>query len=82
VESIQDGIAALRDTPTDALRDRLREAVEQLARTNVEVYGAIYVKTDGDRLITAFKLEEPSPTKRWFYFEYVFTAGGELKLVH
>jgi hypothetical protein len=81
VQSIRDDIASLAANPTDALRDRLQDDVTRLARTNVEVYGAIYVKTDGERLITAFKLEEPSPTKRWFYFEYVFSASGELKLV-
>lgn len=81
VESIRDAIAALAANPTDALRDKLQEDVTRLARTNVEVYGAIYLKTDGERLITAFKIEDPSPTKRWFYFEYEFTSSGELKLV-
>jgi beta-lactamase superfamily II metal-dependent hydrolase len=81
VQKLRDDITALAANPTDALRDRLRDDVTRLARTNVEVYGAIYLKTDGDRLITAFKLEEPSPTKRWFYFEYVFNAAGELTLV-
>lgn len=81
VERVRTDIATLAATPTDALRDRIQADVTRLARTNVEVYGAIYLKTDGDRLITAFKLEEPSPTKRWFYFEYVFQPNGELTLV-
>ena len=38
------------------------------------------MKTDGDRLIAAFKIEAKSDTKKWFYFEYAFTAAGELIL--
>ena len=52
-----------------------------LAKTNVDVYGAIYLKTDGERLITAFKIEASSDTDKWFYYEYAFTPGGELVLI-
>ena len=47
---------------------------------NVEVYGAIYVKTDCKRLITAFKIESESDTKKWFYFEYTLDSNGVLTL--
>jgi beta-lactamase superfamily II metal-dependent hydrolase len=73
-------IDRLATTPTPALKADIRSQVTRLARTNVEVYGAIYVKTDGERLITAFRIEEGSDTDKWFYFEYVFTASGELVL--
>ena len=58
----------------------IREKIQELARANVEVYGAIYLKTDGDRLITAFKLESVSDTKKWFYYEYVIDEAGKLTL--
>ena len=55
--------------------------MNELAKTNVEVYGSIYVKTDGERLIAAFKIESNSPKKKWFYFEYSIDASGKLILV-
>jgi hypothetical protein len=58
--------------------DKIKEAVRRLARSNVEVYGAIYLKTDGQRLITAFKIESGSETEKWFCFRYAFNAQGEL----
>jgi hypothetical protein len=62
------------------LLSRLEAGVRRLGRTNVECYGAIYVKTDGERLIAAFRIEEDSPLERWFYFEYAL-RDGELILV-
>jgi hypothetical protein len=44
-------------------------------------WGAIYLKTDGERLIAAFKIEAGSPTKKRFYFEYELDATGQLSLV-
>ena len=49
------------------------DLVDRLARSNVQVYGAIYLKTDGKRLVTAFKKETDSLKKRWFHFEYKLT---------
>ena len=80
VDSVLAGIDKLAAAPTPALQGQIKQKVAQLAKTNVEVYGAIYVKTDGERLITAFKIEAASETDKWFYFEYVFTAAGELVL--
>ena len=59
------------DLPEDI--DRL---ITRLARSNVQVYGAIYLKTDGDRLVTAFKKENDNPKSRWFHFEYKVTEHG------
>ena len=56
----------------------IKAGVTALARSNVEVYGAIYLKTDGERLITAFRIETGSETKKWFYFRYAFNSSGEL----
>lgn len=61
-----------------ALLDDVKARVRQLGRSNVEVYGAIYLKTDGRRLITAFRVEAKSELEKWFHFRYVFNAQGEL----
>jgi beta-lactamase superfamily II metal-dependent hydrolase len=58
-----------------ARADRIRALVSQLARTNVEVDGAIYLKTDGERLITAFRNEVNSEKEKWFYFRYRLANG-------
>ncbi len=68
--------------PSPALAASIKASLATLAKTNVDVYGAIYLKTDGERLITAFKIEEQSETDRWFYYEYAFTPGGELVLIN
>ena len=73
-------IDTLTTNPTDELKLSIREKIRKLARTNVEVYGAIYVKTDGKRLITAFKIESESDTKKWFYFEYTLDSNGVLTI--
>jgi hypothetical protein len=54
---------------------KARKDVEALGRSNVEVDGAIYLKTDGERLMTAFRIEQPSENKKWFYFLYRFEGG-------
>ena len=68
------------DDDTDDAVNAVNETVDELTKRNVEVYGAIYLKTDGERLISAFKIETGSQTKKWFYFEYVI-EDGELVLV-
>ncbi|TIX48926.1 ComEC/Rec2 family competence protein [Alteraurantiacibacter aquimixticola] len=64
---------------TEARGKRIAEAIEVLGGSNVLVDGAIYVKTDGQRLIAAFRTETGSELKKWFYFGYEMD-GGELKL--
>jgi beta-lactamase superfamily II metal-dependent hydrolase len=65
------------ETPTPELFENLQDAIANITRTNVEVDGAIYVKTDGDRLIAAFKSEKKdSLNDRWFWFAYEVTDEG------
>jgi hypothetical protein len=52
-----------------------------LALPSVAVDGAIYVKTDGERLITAFKKETQDAKDKWFYYAYRFDDAGALRLV-
>lgn len=66
--------------PTPARKKAIDEAIRILSHSNVEVDGAIYLKTDGSRLITAFKKEDKSDKDKWFYFEYRI-IDGELVLV-
>ena len=44
--------------------------LKTLGRSNVDVDGTIYIKTDGTRLIAAFKKETNPEKGKWFYFEY------------
>lgn len=61
--------------PTPKRRDEIAKKVDELARPNVEVDGAIYLKTDGTRLITAFRNEANSQKEKWFYFRYELKNG-------
>ena len=78
VDKLLADVDKLAEGVTQPKLDEIKEAVRRLARSNVEVYGAIYLKTDGDRLITAFKIESGSETDKWFCFRYTINAQGEL----
>jgi len=80
VASLRKDITKMETSATDKRKLRIEENITKLAKTNVDVYGSIYVKTDGERLITAFKIEEKSDKKKWFYFEYTIDDQGELHL--
>jgi hypothetical protein len=64
------------DLTGEILPDSVETLIARLARSNVQVYGAIYLKTDGERMVTAFKKENNSPKDRWFHFEYKLTEEG------
>lgn len=81
VRRMMQDVLRLSERPTDALRDRLLEDIWTLGRSNVSVYGAIYLKTDGERLITAFRIESGSQIHKWFTFEYVLGNDNELHLI-
>ncbi len=81
VQALIERVNQLRDSPTDKRRDRIMDDIWTLGRSNVIVYGTIYLKTDGERLIAAFRIETGSETKKWFTFEYQFDDNGELQLV-
>lgn len=81
VKKLLKNIDQLAENPSDDLKKVVSDGIRELAKTNVDVYGAIYLKTDGERLITAFKIEAKSDLEKWFYFEYALDESGELKLV-
>ena len=79
LEKLNKNIEKLAEKSTPKLKEKVLTQISELSKSNVAVYGAIYVKTDGKRLITAFKIEEPSDKKKWFYFEYTLDEAGKLK---
>jgi beta-lactamase superfamily II metal-dependent hydrolase len=81
VRALQNKLTALTAAPTEAQLKTMKEDVAKLGRSNVDVYGAIYVKTNGDRLITAFKREQGSDTDKWFWYEYKLADDGSLTLI-
>ena len=80
VETINSDLEDLTTNPTPELLKSLQNRIRQLGRTNVDVWGSIYVKTDGKHLITAFKNEGNSDNKKWFYFHYLCQPDGQLTL--
>ena len=73
--ALQDLIARQVAAPTPDRTVAIGDLIRELARTNVEVDGAIYLKTDGERLITAFRNEVNSEKEKWFYFRYQLENG-------
>lgn len=71
LKAVKDQTAA----PTPDREKTILADIGKLGRSNVDVDGAIYVKTDGDRLIAAFKKETGSATDKWFYFKYALRDG-------
>ncbi|TDH38047.1 MBL fold metallo-hydrolase [Pseudohoeflea suaedae] len=74
-------IMSLHAKPSEVLRDKIIAEMEVLGQSNVTVYGTIYVKTDGERLMAAFRVETTSQTKKWFTFDYAFDAEGALQII-
>lgn len=72
---LRDLIAKQVEDPTTKRAEAIDAAITRLSRSNVEVDGAIYLKTDGKRLITAFRNEVNSDKKKWFYFRYSIENG-------
>ncbi|HSW06637.1 MAG TPA: hypothetical protein VLK61_18805, partial [Aquabacterium sp.] len=74
-EKIEAAIRAGTDpAPDQASRLQL---LQQLTRRNVEVYGAISLRSDGQRLVIAFLMERPRGTKRWqtYWYRHQGAAG-------
>lgn len=81
IDIVGRAVAQLAVAPSQSLVDAIKVDLATLAKTNVDVYGAVYELIDGERLITAFKIEASSDTDKWFCYEYAFTPGGELVLI-
>jgi len=81
VESLTRRVLNLKDSTSSNVREKIMGDIWDLGRSNVSVYGTIYLKTDGERLVTAFRIETGSDKKKWFTFEYAFDASNSLQLV-
>jgi hypothetical protein len=81
VLSLAQRVLNIAENASEDARRKIVEDIFTLGRSNVTVYGTIYLKTDGQRLIAAFRIETGSETKKWFTFEYAMDADGNLHLV-
>ncbi len=85
VDRLLKKVQGLTGAPSDSVRQKLEDDINMLGRSNVTVYGTIYLKTDGDTLLTSFRIETGSEKKKWFTFQYEFDKdcpdGCELHLV-
>lgn len=81
VDRLLKRIADLDGTPTENARELFTEEINMLGRSNVTVYGTIYLKTDGHTLITAFRIETGSAKQKWFTFQYELDADHQFKLI-
>lgn len=75
VERLTKAVENLASAPSASQKQKMLKDIASLGRSNVDVDGAIYVKTDGEKLIAAFKKETGSFTEKWFYFEYRVKDG-------
>lgn len=80
IKDVYSGIENITSQTDQTEIDKIKNNIKILSKTNVDVYGSIYLKTDGDRLITAFKIESGSSISKWFYFEYKIDTNGNLKV--
>ena len=68
------------------LRQERDALLATLAQRNVTVYGAIQLRTDGDKALLAYKLEKPrtgrsggrSTLTAWDFYRLERTGGGPL----
>ncbi|NNE22844.1 MAG: hypothetical protein HKN11_09560, partial [Rhizobiales bacterium] len=81
VADLMEDIMGLTKKPTTAQTQSMTALVHELGRSNVSVFGSIYLKTDGTDLIVSFKKESASQKDKWFSFQYAIKDDGTLKLV-
>jgi beta-lactamase superfamily II metal-dependent hydrolase len=81
-ESLWKQVAASADPKamTKALAKVKAETMKYIKRTTA-VYGAINLRTDGDKIIFAQKLERPAGGKVWDIYQLKRTDGGPLQFV-
>jgi hypothetical protein len=64
------------DSATTAARKAVETFWKDKLRRLVAVYGAINVRTDGDKLIVAFRKEKKATGSPWHIYEYKIVGGG------
>lgn len=77
LDRLNDAIGEEPDTARRAELEAEREGVlDEVFKRNVGVYGAINLRTDGRRVVIAFRKEKPSGVRRWFTYEMERNADG------
>jgi beta-lactamase superfamily II metal-dependent hydrolase len=78
---LRDLAAAIAAATTDAERQRAQarfdDKIAELDRS-VAVYGAINLRTDGEKVVLAYKLERSTPSRGWDYYVLEPDADGRL----
>lgn len=77
-------LKAQAEAETDAAKKAtlLKEAegkFELDRKRNVTVYGAINIRSDGEKVVIAYMLEKPSNSRRWDVYTLESTSGGALQ---
>lgn len=77
--TLRDLQAAIDAAPTAddrrKARRKEREFWDRRFRRLVNVYGAVNVRSDGEKIVVAFLKESGSATSRWHYYEYRSVRG-------
>lgn len=63
----------------DALEARIAKYEEQTKVRNVTSYGAINLRSDGEKVVLAYMLEKPSKSRRWDVYCLEAPTGGRLR---
>lgn len=56
-----------------------RSLQDQIFKRNVGVYGAVNLRTDGEKAIIAFRKESGAATSRWFFYELTRNMDGDFE---
>lgn len=70
--------AATSDDERDRAQAKFEGKIAELDRS-VAVYGAINLRTDGEKVVLAYKLERSTPTRGWDYYRLEPDAEGNLQ---
>ena len=73
----------IEDAPTNSEKNAIRKEMEQAKDRNVVVYGMITLRTDGEKVILAQKIEAPTKlSEKWDIHELAFNEDlGQLEYV-
>lgn len=73
--------AVLREnnpTKRRRLQKRFNETVKNIVKPTVQQYGAIYVRTNGEQVVMAHKIESAGSGRQWDFTELIPDKNGQL----
>ena len=78
LKDLADDIAlATSEEVRERAQEKFQSALQKLDRS-VAVYGAINLRTDGEKVVLAYKLERSTPSKGWDLYKLEPDANGKL----